>query len=354
MTHPYTNLPDHQFWSRAVSDQNPAAIDPVQNCGLIQKSQKLSTMGSCFAQHISREISKSGLNYFVPEQPETALTDDEMRRQNYGVFSARYGNIYTPRQALQLFQRAWGNFKPVDDVWDYKDRFVDPFRPRIQPDGFESPEAVRVAAAEHLTNVQRIFRESDWLVFTLGLTESWVSAEDGAVYPLAPGVAGGNYDSARYQFQNFGIHDVLADLRQFIELCNSVNQQIKILLTVSPVALVATYENRHVLTSTICSKSILRTAADEMEKEFDNVIYFPSYEIITSPASEGRYYQDDLREVTPEGVAHVMRVFRRHFIESSVSNSSATISSANAMATSKSDVVCDEEEIEFAVFGKSR
>jgi hypothetical protein len=43
--------------------------------------------------------------------------------------------------------------------------------------------------------------------------------------------------------------------------------------------------------------------------------YFPSYEVITSPASRGAYYADDLRTVTEAGVEHVMRLFFRHLAE---------------------------------------
>ena len=33
----------------------------------------------------------------------------------YGIYSARFGNIYTARQLLQLIQRAYGEFVPVED-----------------------------------------------------------------------------------------------------------------------------------------------------------------------------------------------------------------------------------------------
>ncbi|SFJ12362.1 GSCFA family protein [Nitrosomonas sp. Nm34] len=81
----------------------------------------------------------------------------------------------------------------------------------------------------------------------------------------------------------------MSDLKEFIQKAKSVNKDINILITVLPVPLITTYENRHVLTSTIASKSTLRVAADEAERLFDNVIYFPSYEIVTSPANGGRY-----------------------------------------------------------------
>jgi hypothetical protein len=263
------------------------------------------------------------------------------------VFSARYGNVYTARQALQLFRRAFGAFTPAEAVWSRGDRFVDAFRPRIEPNGFASPDAVLADMARHLEAVRRVFLESDWLIFTLGLTEGWRSRIDGAVYPLAPGVAGGAFDPQRHEFVNFSITETVSDLDSLIGLAREVNPSLRILLTVSPVALAATYEARHVLVSTVCSKSILRAAADEMERRHENVLYFPAYEIVTSPSAEGRYFADDLRQVNALGVEHVMRVFRRHFIDSGA----ATPASPARQRSAAADVqaVCDEDEIVLAV-----
>ncbi len=123
--------------------------------------------------------------------------------------------------------------------------------------------------------------------------------------------------------------------------------QIKILLAVSPVALMTTYESRHVLTSTVCSKSILRVAADEGERRFEKVIYFPSYEIITSPSAEGRYDADDLRQVNQLGVDHVMRVFKHHFSDNSDWQSRKPDSTPTDVF-SDTPIVCDEEEMKHA------
>jgi hypothetical protein len=98
-------------------------------------------------------------------------------------------------------------------------------------------------------------------------------------------------------------------------LVRSTNPTCRFILTVSPVPLVATYERRHVWTSTTYSKAVLRVAADEVERMFPFVTYFPSFEVITSPAAGGSYYADDLREVTPLGVKHVMRMFRAHCVD---------------------------------------
>jgi hypothetical protein len=346
MTNPYFGLDDYCFWSKSMTQIAPGRVDPVVNSEIINPDQKIATMGSCFAQHISKHMQLAGFNYFITEQAPHWFDSSNSIKANYGVFSARYGNVYTVKQAVQLFDRAFSKFCPVDDVWRKKDIFVDAFRPQIEPDGFLSEEEVKESTKQHLECVRKVFLESDWLIFTLGLTEAWRSKLDNAIYPVAPGVAGGCFDPERYEFVNFTTNEVRSDLFNFIDRIKSVNPKLKILLTLSPVPLIATYENRHVWVSTTFSKAALRVAADEAERKYDNVIYFPSYEIITSPASNGRYYQDDLRQVTELGVKHVMRVFGEHFFSQKETVSLKGCIDTTVTSKKNSEIVCDEEMIE--------
>ncbi len=369
MTNPYRDLPDHCYWSRAVTAPQPGQIDPVVAGVTINAAAKIATMGSCFAQHLARHVRKSGLNYYIAEPAPEGLSADEAVRRNYGTFSARYGNVYTVRQAVQLFYRAFGIFAPQDDVWPKGSGFVDAFRPQIEPAEIATIDAVRKSARAHLACVREMFMTADWLVFTLGLTEGWASRIDGAVYPVAPGVSGGIFDPAKYEFINFGVDQVRADLEEFITRVHQVNPSCQILLTVSPVPLVATYEQRHVWVSTTYSKAVLRVAADEAARHFGFVHYFPSYEVITSPAAGGAYYQDDLRQVTDLGVGHVMKLFAKHYFPDRMkpaaeqqptaaapppASRAAGVESAAAKAAPPPPpeavpIVCDEEAIEQAL-----
>lgn len=351
---PYRNLPDQCFWSRAVTWVPTGQLDPMVGGALIRHGEAVVTMGSCFAQHLSRHLASLGLRYHIPEMPPVGMTPAEAQARNFGVFSARYGNVYTVRQAVQLFDRAFGRFQPVDAVWEAPSRgptgYVDAFRPQIEPAPLGSPGAVRAAAEEHLAAVRRVFLEADWLVFTLGLTEAWRSRLDGAVYPTAPGVAGGDFDPERYEFVNFTAAEVRADLEALLERLASVNLACRVILTVSPVPLIATYEPRHVLVSTTVSKSILRVVADEVERAHAHVHYFPSFEIITSAVHEGRYWEDDLRQVADIGVSHVMRVFTRHFLTADQEVAPARVEATPVAArASLPQIVCDEEVIEAAM-----
>lgn len=203
----------------------------------------------------------------------------------------------------------------------------------------------------HFFCIRKAIEEMDVFVFTLGLTECWADKRDGAVFPIAPGVAGGQYDPEHYEFLNFDEVETFSDLKKSLEFIRAINPAVKIILTVSPVPLNATYEDRHVLVSTVLSKSILRLVAQKAINEFDECVYFPSYEIITSPHVCGQYFAEDCREVLKEGVDHVMGLFLKHYI------SKESIAKKQLGVTHKQDshskdmgkildMLCDEESID--------
>ncbi|MFX4975079.1 hypothetical protein ABTB64_19810, partial [Acinetobacter baumannii] len=81
---------------------------------------------------------------------------------NYGVYSARYGNLYTAAQLLQTALRAYGRFVPEEDIWQLPDGgFADPFRPAIQPGGFASEAELRADREQHLAAVRHMFETLD-------------------------------------------------------------------------------------------------------------------------------------------------------------------------------------------------
>jgi hypothetical protein len=351
MSSPYANAPNYKFWRRAISSVEPHAIDPVvQTKFMVEPAARVATAGSCFAQHISRRLSAIGFNYFVPEFDET-LEQAELARLGYGVFSARYGNIYTARQLWQLFQEAFWERPKSEAPWIRSDgRLVDPFRPTFHPDGFATADLVLEERSKHLAFVRQVFLESDVFVFTLGLTEGWMSSLSGDVYPVAPGASGGDFDPAIHRFVNFDVNEIVDDMNSFLEAFKAINPKVRVILTVSPVPLIATFEDRHVLVSTVYSKSVLRVAADMISRNRDWVEYFPSYEIITGNFNGGRYYEDDLREINSMGVSHAMRCFLDNYVhggtERAEASPEAAASRARADARTGPTIVCDEEALD--------
>ncbi len=348
--HPYKSLEDKAFWRRSVASVSPGEVDPVGEFKLrIGPDTRVATAGSCFAQHIARYLAKSGYNYYVAEPGHPILPESSRTRNNYGLFSARYGNIYTSRQLWQLFQRAYGEFEPRERAWrESDDVFVDPFRPTTQPGGYISIDELEADRRQHLAAVRTMFETLDVFVFTLGLTECWVSKADGAAFPLCPGTDGGTFDSERYAFYNETVDEVVDHLTQFTEALARVNPTAQIILTVSPVPLAATAEpGAHVLSATTYSKSVLRVAAEMMRRRFAHVHYFPSYEIITGAFNRGAYYAADLRNVLETGVSHVMGLFMAHVTDGAkpVHKRVRQQDAANdrqALAQNLVEVECDE------------
>jgi hypothetical protein len=338
--HPYADIPPHAHWMRAVAGRPPLEIAHWYRPRFRLDDLAIATAGSCFAQHIGRRVREAGFRFVDAEPAPGFLMQASRAAYGYGMYSARYGNVYTPRQLLQLFQRAFGTFEPADDHWTWKDGVVDPFRPTIEPEPFASVDELRRSRRHHLECVRAVFETADVLVFTLGLTECFASRRDGAVFPVAPGVSGGTWRPGDHVFHNFDHAAVHADLQAVLEAARQVRPALKLLLTVSPVPLMATASGEHVVVATMRSKSTLRAAAASMVDAHEGVDYFPSYEIVSAPAMRGNFFEDDMRAVAPAGVDHVMRQF---FEAHPPPADAARAPASTAPSADEEAIACDEE-----------
>ena len=346
-TCPYRNLPAEAYWRQSVAECNPDALNPASKPSFsIGVNDGIATAGSCFAQHIAKHLDKSGYRYLVTEQPHALMSSAIAEKRQYGVFSARYGNIYTTRQLRQTLDRAYGLLQPMEHVWRHEDGIVDPYRPFIQPGGFATMAEFEDDQDRHFAAIRALIEECDIFVFTLGLTEAWLSRDEGMVFPICPGCGAGEHDPKKYVFKNFSASEVRTDLEAALSFIREKNPSVKFVLTVSPVPLIATAADRHVLTSTTYSKSVLRVAAEEVSSTTANCDYFPSYEIITGSYSRGAYFDEDLRSVKAEGVAHVMRCFGETYLGNEPkAPRKIDRKPEKSISENLNDILCDEEEL---------
>lgn len=315
--HPYSNLPQRNFWNRFVSDTpwRDLALAPSTPKFTLKKTDRIATAGSCFAQHISRYLNAAGCGRYLAEQQHPLAMQQGAENASYQLYTARYGNIYSARQALELFQQAFGIVPVIDDYAEQDGRHYDLLRPNAVPDGFASLSEAMADRRFHLSCVKTMFESAQAFVFTLGLTETWYHAGNGHTYPACPGTAKGVYDPALHLFRNMDYNEVLRDMEALLQGLRAVNPALKVILTVSPVPLVATYTAQNVLLASSYSKSVLRAVAGVIDARYDFVQYFPSYEIISHPASFGQYLESNLREAAERGVAHVMGSFIETLLE---------------------------------------
>ena len=101
---PYSNLPPRAFWKlcRESSDFRMAELYAPKFA--LEPRMKVATAGSCFAQNIGRYVRGSQLDLVDVEPAPSSMPTQVAKRFGYGQYSARYGNIYTPRQLRQLLE----------------------------------------------------------------------------------------------------------------------------------------------------------------------------------------------------------------------------------------------------------
>lgn len=315
MAHPYKQLPARNFWKKTVAPVPwHEVFDGERAKFQIAASDLVSSGGSCFAQRIARHLKARGFGYTSFERAHPLVDEALALKLGYDTYSARYGNLYTTRQLKQLVHQAFGLCEPIFEIQAARSgKFVDLLRPGINDGGFASrPEAV-ADRVFHLACVRDMFLRSDVFIFTLGLTETWVNAAGDVYYGVHPGVATESDAGADARPVNLDYIDCYNDLVETINFLRSRNPRLKFIFTVSPVALAATHQDRHVLAATVYSKSVLRSVVGKVTDQCAFADYLPSYEIFNCAQSFGQYLSEDLRDVSPRGVATAMKLFEKMF-----------------------------------------
>ena len=353
--HPYSDLPDTAFWKSAVAQKAMLDIGPVWRPKFtLRAHHRIVTFGSCFAQHIGRALEARGFNWLRTETAPKGLSDANRKRFNFGIFSARTGNIYTTSLLRQWTEWALELTPVPDEVWEKEGRFYDPFRPAIEPNGFASPDEVRVSRARTIEAFRTAIASARYFVFTLGLTESWHNTALGHEYPMCPGTVAGTFDASVHAFENQDFATIYRNLSLTADLMRTINPRLRFILTVSPVPLTATASDEHVLVATTGSKATLRTVAGEIARRRKVFDYFPSYEIITAPPFKGGFFEPNQRDVTPDGVAFVMDSFFRclNGAQGETVQEPVAPTASLPVADKQGDTVCEEAML--AAFGPAR
>jgi hypothetical protein len=349
---PYNGLPEKAFFRNGTLRQGNLAIGPDRNV-VLTPSTRVMSAGSCFAARIANFIRTSGVTYLAADD-RIAADSEAIREEAPNLFSLRYGNIYTTRHLLQLLQRATGQLSVEPPVTrDSQGRYRNLLRPSVLSYG--SPEILRADDLAHLGNVRSMLGKADIFIFTLGLTEHWVDGETDLVLPSTPGCGHGDFDPKRHRFHNASLTEVVDELQQSFALLQQINPTSRVLLTLSPVPLVATYTQVSAVEATFYSKSLLRQAIASAitGSPRQNITYFPSYEIITNPHVIAENFEKDMRSISEAGVARVMTHFRERYLAAGGEDAGEEIPSLIIApppsiarpVPSEIDPVCDEENI---------
>jgi hypothetical protein len=306
---PYRSLPDQAFWKFCRSSENFATNLIYAPKFPITPDLGITTAGSCFAQNIGRYLRASEADLLDAEPAPEGLSANNQHRFGYGLYSGRYGNIYSAKQLMQLVEEVISQHARTDIVWEKDGRYYDALRPTVEPNGLTTTDEVLAQRQDHITRLKQLFTLTDIFIFTLGLTECWIEKPSGLALPTCPGVIAGKYNPDKHYFHNARYSEIYADLQVAFSHLKRLNPDMKLLLTVSPVPLTATATGGHALSATTYSKSTLRAVAGDLASDDKTIGYFPSYELITGAPFQAQFFEPNLRQVTQSGVDLVMSTF---------------------------------------------
>jgi hypothetical protein len=308
--HPIHKFESWQVWPGSfdnppVDGNYPLPAKP----GLkITRSTPIASMGSCFAREIKRRLLQHGYHYLCEEIHHPAAIHA----------SAAWERVYNTFCLRQIFEYTFETWKPELRWWvaPQSRKAQDPYRRVILYEDIEEAEA---DFERHILHSRRALERAQVLILTLGLTEIWQDRIDGSVIslPSGPYVNEGG-DMRRYEFRVSRYAENLENLERIHAIMTRHNPGCRLLITLSPVNLWATFrKDMDVISASCNSKSTLRAAADEFAVRHDNVFYFPAFEMATiyQPLS-GRTYFAEGREnfhVNKATVKFIMRHFFQYY-----------------------------------------
>jgi hypothetical protein len=265
--HPVHRFEPWQVWPGSFDNPPADGNFPSRpDLGLdITRATRIASMGSCFAREIKRRLLQRRFNYIAEETHHPAAVHA----------SAAWERVYSTHCMRQIFEYTFAQWTPGLRWWQAPSsgRIQDPYRRTITYDGLEQAEADFERHREHS---RRALGRAEVLILTLGLTEVWQDGADGSVIslPAGPYVNEGG-DMRRYEFRVSRYPENLANLERIHALMAKHNPACRIIVTISPVNLWATFRTDADVISASCnSKATLRAAADEFVARQPNVNHF--------------------------------------------------------------------------------
>lgn len=260
----------------------PTDIQPL--CPRIAHGDKLLVMGSCFASHIGGRLAQ--MKWQAEVNP--------------------FGVLYNPSsiaEALSLLM----DYRPLKE--DTLTLFPDGgWNTWLHHSAYSLPDKdkslTQINARMELAAKRLI--EADVLVITLGTAWVYRLKENGRI-------VGNCHKMPDRMFvrQRLTVGDIVSEYVALLGRLWSVNPQLRILFTVSPV--------RHLkdgLHGNQLSKSTLLLAVDELCATFPGqCYYFPAYEIVVDELRDYRFYAEDMAHPSMQAVEYVWECFVEHCVD---------------------------------------
>lgn len=246
---------------------------------LIGPDTRVIAIGSCFAGVFAEWLAENGYNRGFDPMSDQSLVRNPLE---------------TPLAVAQQFRWAFGEFDSDLAFW------FTPDKQRIE------------ATEERREELRRTFASAEVMVITLGLAEAWIDSQSGeAIWRYPPR----GHRTERFHFKIASVAESVEALETIDRLRRTHAPQAKIVYTLSPIRLAASFRPISPVVSNVASKAILRAALDEFLRAHqaelnETYFYFPSYEVVTQLLDDP--YEDNMH-IHPHHANLVIDLFARHY-----------------------------------------
>jgi len=267
----------------------------------IDQQTNVVAFGSCFAGNIGRYLA--GMGFDVATQRKGTAHIQNVSDGLVNVFAL-----------CQQFEWAWEGRVPDVALWT-----------GWEAEEYGYDESVRLAT-------RKLFDEADTFVLTFGLSEVWYDEPTGEVFwrPMPKD----KFDASRHKFRMATYGETIGRLRRIRDLIRTHRPGAKIIYTLSPVGLAATFRPVSCITANSVSKAMLRVAIDELYREVrpsdPDFYYFPSYEVVL----DGFHFPfgEDRRHVANHVLLCNMKAFERYFCKTGLQDADLEAVTRDALA----------------------
>lgn len=289
-----------QHWTSSRSDYPNVPHTPKFK---LPVSGKYFTIGSCFARNVENSLRTAGIDVLSTVEK---LPGDFF--EIGGEARSGFQNVYTPGSILEAVRLATTR-SPYNAIVGTSDKSIDLLTSGLKPMDLEAVKKIR----DSLVSMYQRLPEADALILTLGYNESWYHIPSASYINRTPSHVTLRRIINEFEFELLDYTTSLNLVEQAINLVSEIAPRCKIILTVSPVPLSATFSSKDIVSANQLSKSTLRVVASALADKYSQVDYFPSYEIIMNSERAKTFLEDGIH-VKPEAVDNVIRQFKKIYL----------------------------------------
>ncbi|MEO1415459.1 MAG: GSCFA domain-containing protein [Bacteroidota bacterium] len=247
---------------------------PILQSPFISHTDKILTLGSCFADMIGNQLA----------------------RHKFDVLHNPLGIAYNPLSLFRMLEIGLGTIAvtwdqaPHGNYWhsfDLHSQFVHP-----------DPMHVRDQASHAQESLSKQIDHMQWLILTLGTAHVYRHLERNQIVNNCH-----KYPKATFEKYLLDLNEMTAAWEQ---LYPQLPPNIHILLTVSPI--------RHIkdgIPENMVSKSLLRVFCHQLTTKYENIHYYPSYEVMMDDLRDYRFYKEDMLHPSTQAESYIWQHFTK-------------------------------------------